>query len=132
MGLSMNQVRGFTLSFVIVIISFVFSAVAAGLLADLVGIWKKPAIGSVAAFCVVIVGYVTAPSHKRMASVIWLIVGAISAWFLAGDSYYPEDYEHAYQLTIIPLLATYLSGLLDLLLCLVWHKKQNKNEGLNT
>jgi MFS family permease len=128
----MNQVKGFTLSIVIVIISFVASAFAAGFLADLAGVWKKPIIGAVAAFCVVIIGYVTAPSHKRMASVIWLVVGAISAWFLAGDSYYPEDYEHAYQLTIIPLLATYLSGLFAVLLCMVRHKKQNnKNISLD-
>ncbi|PKH87656.1 MULTISPECIES: hypothetical protein [Colwellia] len=122
----MNQVKGFTLSIVIVIISFVISAFSAGLLADLAGVWKKPIIGAVAAFCVVIVGYATAPSHKRLASAIWLIVGAISAWFLAGDSYYPEDYEHAYQLTIIPLLATYLSGLLALLLCIMWHKNRTR------
>ena len=119
----MNQVRGFAFSIVIVIISFLVSAIAAGILADLAGVWKKPIIGSVAAFCVVIAGYVTAPSHKPLASVVWLIVGSISAWILAGDSFYPEDHEHAYQLTIIPLLATYLSGIFALLICLLWHKK---------
>ena len=123
----MNQVRGFALSIVIVIISFLVSAIAAGVLADLANVWKKPIIGSVAAFCVVISGYVTAPSHKPIASGVWLIIGAISAWLLAGDSFYPEDHEHAYQLTIIPLLATYLSGLFALLICLLWHKKQNKD-----
>lgn len=125
-SLRMNQVRGFAFSIVIVIITFLVSAIAAGLLADFAGVWKKPIIGSVAAFCVVIAGYVTAPNHKQLASVVWLIVGAISAWLLAGDSYYPEDYEHAYQLTIIPLLATYLSGLVALLICLLWHKKHNQ------
>ena len=122
----MNQVRGFAFSIVIVIISFLVSAIAAGVLADLASVWKKPIIGSVAAFCVVIFGYVTAPSHKQLAAVVWLIIGAISAWVLAGDSFYPEDHEHAYQLTIIPLLATYLSGLFALLICLLWHKKHNK------
>jgi MFS family permease len=119
----MNQVKGFAFSFLIVIILFLVSAIAAGLLADLVGVWKKPVIGSVAAFCVVISGYVTAPSHKKTASVVWLIVGAIAAWVLAGNSYYPEDYEHAYQPTLAPLLATYLSGLIALWICMVWHKK---------
>ena len=125
LGMSMNQIKGFIFSIVIVLIIFVVSAVGAGLLAGLADVWKKPIIGSVAAFCVVIAGYVTAPNHKQLASVVWLIVGAISAWLLAGDSYYPEDYEHAYQLTIIPLLATYLSGLVALVICLVWHKKHN-------
>ncbi|WP_019028183.1 hypothetical protein [Colwellia piezophila] len=123
----MNQTKGFIASFVIVIIIFLVSAISAAFLADYVGIWKKPVIGAMAAFCVVISAYLTSPSHKRSAAVIWLIVGAISAWFLAGDSFYPEDSEQAYQLTIIPLAATYLSGLFALLICLVWHhKKLNK------
>jgi len=122
----MNQVKGFVFSIIIVIVIFVVSAFTAGTLAGLADVWKKPIIGAVAAFCVVISGYVTAPSHKRTASAVWLIIGAISAWILAGDSYYPEDHEHAYQLTIIPLLATYLSGLLALLICVVWHRKHNQ------
>lgn len=122
----MSQVKGFSISIAIVVISFLVSAISAGLLADLAGLWKKPIIGAVAAFCVVIAGYLSAPSHKQIASVIWLIVGAVSAWILAGDSYYPEDHVHAYQLTFIPLTATYLSGFIALLLCLLWHKKQKE------
>ena len=118
----MNQGKGFVLSFVIVIITFVVSAVAAGLLADFVGVWKKPVIGSVAAFCVVISGYITAPSHKQKSSAAWLIVGAIAAWILSSTSPYPED-----QPTLIPLYATYISGFIALLICMVWDKKHNKN-----
>lgn len=121
----MSQTTGFIVSIVIVILTFLVSAISAAFLADFVGIWKKPIIGAMAAFCVVISGYVTSPSHKRAAAVVWLIVGAITAWFLAGDSYYPEDYKHAYQLTFMPIVATYLSGLLALFVCLVWHKKNN-------
>ncbi|TYK66374.1 hypothetical protein [Colwellia echini] len=122
----MNQIKGFALSSVIVILIFVIAAFSAGTLAGLAGVWKKPFIGAFAAFCVVITGYITAPNHKQKAAALWLIVGAISAYFLAGDSFYPEDHEHAYQLTIIPLLATYLSGTLALLLCMLWHKKYSK------
>jgi hypothetical protein len=121
----MNQVRGFVISAVIVIITFLVSAITAGILADLAGVWKKPFIGSSAAFFVVLSGYATAPSHKKIASIIWLIVGAIAAWVLAGNSYYPEDYTQAFQPTLIPLFATYSSGLIALLLCLVWHKRHN-------
>lgn len=123
----MNQSKAFAFSFAIVIISFLVSVISAAFLADFIGIWKKPVMGSVAAFCVVISGYVSSPSHKQTSATIWLIAGAISAWFLAGDSYYPEDYEYAYQLTIVPLAATYLSGLFALFICLMWHKKNNKN-----
>ncbi len=115
----MNQVRGFILSFVIIIITFVVSAISAGLLADLVGVWKKPVIGSVAAFCVVISAYVTAPSHKQKSAAAWLIIGAIGAWFLSSTSPYPED-----KPTLIPLYATYFSGFIALLICMAWHKKR--------
>jgi len=125
-GMNMNKVRGFAVSIVIVIIAFLVSAITAGILADLAGVWKKPFIGSSAAFFVVLTGYVTAPSHKQIAAIIWLIVGAISAWILAGNSYYPEDYAQASQPTLIPMFATYLSGLIALLICMIWHKKYNK------
>jgi len=118
----MNQVRGFVLSFVIVIITFVVSAISAGLLADLAGIWKKPVIGSIAAFCVVVSAYATAPSHKLKSSAAWLIIGAIAAWFLSSNSPYPED-----QPTLIPMYATYFSGFVALLICMVWHNKYSKN-----
>jgi hypothetical protein len=121
----MNQVRGFVISAVIVIITFLVSATTAGILADLAGVWKKPFIGASAAFVVVLSGYATAPSHKQIASITWLIVGAIAAWILAANSYYPEDYTQAYQPTLIPLLATYLSGLIALLLCMMWHKRHS-------
>ena len=114
----MNQVRGFIFSFIIVIITFVVSAIAAGLLADFIGVWKKPVIGSVAAFCVVITGYVTAPSHKDRSATVWLIFGAIAAWGLSTTSPYPED-----QPTLVPLYATYISGFIALLICIMWHKK---------
>jgi len=77
-------------------------------------------IGSVAAFCVVISGYITAPSHKQIAAVAWLVVGAIAAWILSGSSPYPEN-----QPTLTPLFVTYGSGLAALLICMAWHKKYN-------
>ncbi len=120
----MNQVKGFALSIIMVIALFLISAISAGIIADIMGVWKKPIIGACAAFFVVISGYITAPSHKRQSAFIWLIVGAIAAWFLSGDSFYPEDHEHEYQLTIIPIIATYISGLFALLICLLWHKQR--------
>jgi len=117
----MNQLKGFVLSFVIVIITFVTTAIAAGLLADFFGVWKKPVIGSIAAFCVVISGYVSAPSHKQISSAIWLLVGAIAAWVLSSTSPYPED-----QPTLMPLYATYISGFIALLICTLWHKKHHQ------
>ena len=121
-----TKIIGFALSVVIVTIVFVVAAVSGGLFADFIGVWKKPVIGGGAAFFVVITGYVTAPSHKQIAAAVWLIVGAIAAWVLAGNSSYPEDYTQAFQPTIMPLIITYLSGLVALLLCVLWDRKRNK------
>lgn len=121
----MNHTKAFALSIIVVIVIFVISAFSAGIIAGYFGVWKKPFIGGAAAFFVVISGYLTAPTRKRLAASIWLVVGAIAAWILAGESYYPEDHQHAYQLTIIPLAATYLSGIFALLLCILWHKNRN-------
>ena len=117
----MNQIRGFAFSFVIVIITFIVSAIAAGILADFMGVWKKPIIGSVAASLVVLSGYITAPSHKTKVATAWLIVGAIAALILSSTSPYPED-----KPTLFPLYATYASGFITLLVCIIWHKKHNQ------
>ncbi|RHW75251.1 hypothetical protein [Colwellia sp. RSH04] len=119
----MNQVKGFTISIIIVLVVFVLTAVSTGILMGYIGFWKKPFIGAVAAFSVVVTGYISAPNHKQVACIVWFIMGALGAWFLAGDSFYPEDHEHAYQLSYIPLLSTYSSGFLAVLICLFWHKQ---------
>lgn len=120
----MNQIKGFALSIIIVSVVFVISAFAIGIFTGWLGLWKKPFIGGFSAFCVVLAGYFSAPSHKLSAASIWLFVGAVTAWFLSGDSYYPEDHQHAYQLTFLPLAVTYASGILSLLLCFIWHKNK--------
>jgi MFS family permease len=122
-GFNMNQIKAYVLSFTIVIITFVVSAIAAGMLADFFGVWKKPIIGSVAASFVVLSGYITAPDHKQKLASAWLVIGAVAAWFLSSTSPYPED-----KPTLFPLYATYASGLITLLLCMVWHKKQCSNQ----
>ncbi|WP_440874274.1 hypothetical protein [Thalassotalea sp. PLHSN55] len=122
-GERMSQAKGFIVSIIAVITVFVISAVAGGMLADLAGVWKKPFIGSFAAFCVVLTGYFTAPKYKQTAAAIWLAVGAIAAWYLSNTSPYPED-----KPTLIPLYATYASGIVALVICMLWHKKR-ENRG---
>jgi len=114
----MNQTLGFLISGVIVIFVFVVSAIAAGLLAETFGLWKKPIIGAVAAACVVFSAYVSAPRFKLLSAAIWLIIGAISAWVLSSVFMYAED-----AATSLPLYITYTSGLFTLMACTIWHKK---------
>ncbi|WP_440056911.1 hypothetical protein ACSLBF_18700 (plasmid) [Pseudoalteromonas sp. T1lg65] len=122
----MEKVIKFLLSTVIVIVVFVISASAAGVLADIAGLWKKPIIGGVAAACVVISAYISAPTYKLIAATIWLCVGAIAAWVLSTVFMYAED-----QATQLPLYITYASGAIALLLCFVWHKKCSLKPNVN-
>jgi hypothetical protein len=120
----MKTFQGFIVSFIIVLILFVFAAFASGTIAGYIGLWKKPIIGAFSAFVVVFVGYKTAPKYKNYAAALWLLAGGIAAYFLSGDSYYPEDHQHAYQLTYIPLIATYVSGIFALIFCFWLSQKQ--------
>ncbi|MCG7551739.1 hypothetical protein [Pseudoalteromonas sp. Of7M-16] len=114
----MNLIVRFLFSITIVIVVFVVSATLAGVLADIAGVWKKPIIGGVAAACVVFAGYASAPKHKLISASVWLIIGAVAAWVLSSVFMYAED-----AATQLPLLITYASGALSLMLCWLWHKR---------
>ncbi len=121
----MKTLQGFIVSIIIVLALFVVAAFGSGTIAGYIGLWKKPIIGAFSAFVVVLVGYKTAPKYKEYAAVLWLVAGAIAAYFLSGDSYYPEDHQHAYQLTYIPLITTYVSGIFAVIFCF-WLSKKRK------
>lgn len=94
---------------------------AAGILGavatDLAGFWHLPGAGFSAAFAVVVVAYLSAPSHKLHAATAFLLVGAAIAWLLLEPSFYPKSYgDHgAYVRTHLPVIATYVGGLFGLL-----------------
>ncbi|MDK1287747.1 hypothetical protein [Pseudoalteromonas umbrosa] len=111
----------FLLSVLIVIGVFIVSATVAGFVAELLGLWKKPIIGAIAAANVVLTGYVTAPQYKLICATIWLAVGSVAAWVLSNMFMYAED-----AATQIPLLITYASGVFTLVVCRVWHKRKEQ------
>ncbi|WP_249122368.1 hypothetical protein [Pseudoalteromonas sp. A22] len=87
----MNQALKFLLSIIIVIVTFVVSATLAGILAEYAGWWKKPVIGGVAAACVVLSGYFSAPVYKLYSAAVWLLIGAVAAWVMSSVFMYAED-----------------------------------------
>jgi hypothetical protein len=71
--------------------------------------------GFCAAFAVVVVAYLAAPSHKQTASAVAFALGAIVAWHLLEQSFYPENHAaRPYGSTNLPLIATYVGGMLGL------------------
>ncbi|ALU45861.1 hypothetical protein [Pseudoalteromonas rubra] len=115
----MQQILKLLLSMVIVIITFIASATLAGMLAEYAGWWKKPVIGGVAAACVVVSGYMSAPGHKLYYAAAWLGIGAVTAWVMSNAFMYAEDAN-----TSAPLYITYACGLFALILCWMWERNQ--------
>ncbi len=99
--------------------AFFLCGFGGALIADLTGLWDKPLAGFFAAFGVVSIAYLSAPSKNREFSLLVFIVGCLCAWFLVGSSWYPESYpSKAYQPTHLPFIVTVLGGLVSLAICL--------------
>ena len=96
---------------------FAVAGILGGLATDIAGFWHLPGAGFSAAFAVVVVAFLAAPSHKLRTATFALILGAVVAWLPLEPSYYPESYgdRGAYEPTHLPIVATYIGGLLGLL-----------------
>ena len=96
---------------------FLLAGISGSLLTEFAGFWDLPGAGFSAAFAVVVVAYLAAPSHKLLISVIALVLGAVAAWFVLEPSFYPESYGErgAYLPTHLPIIATYIGGILGLI-----------------
>jgi len=101
----------------LVVCGFIVTGMLGGFVADFVGLWHIPGAGFSAAFAVVVVAYLAAPRYKFVSAITALVLGAIAAWLLLEPSFYPESYgaRDAYQPTHLPIIATYIGGLLGLI-----------------
>ena len=92
--------------------SFFLTGIAAGLAADILGLWYEPIVGFVCASVVVLVAFLVSPSHKMASATGFLVVGAVAAWWIIRPpSWYPATYEaRAYQSTYMPVMLTYAGG----------------------
>ncbi|WP_232227685.1 hypothetical protein, partial [Aerolutibacter daejeonensis] len=96
---------------------FAVAGIVGGLAAEFAGFWNLPGAGFSAAFAVVVLAYLAAPSHKLPAAAVALTLGAVVAWLLLEPSFYPESYgdRGAYEPTHLPVVTTYIGGLVGLL-----------------
>ena len=113
---------------------FLISGIVGGLVTDALGFWGQPGEGFSAAFTVVVVAYIAAPNSKFVAACVALLVGAIVAWLLVEPSWFPESYRdgRAYQSTHLPIAATYIGGILGLLVVAVHNFAAWPNKPLKT
>ena len=112
----MTMVLRWLLALLFVLGGFPYAAVLGGLASELAGFWHLPGAGFGAAFTVVVVSYLAAPTNKLLAAFVSLILGAIAAWLLLEPSRNPENYGErgAFEPTHLPVIATYIGGLLGL------------------
>jgi hypothetical protein len=104
------------LAILAVVGGFFVAGIAGGVATDFAGFWLLPGAGFSAAFAVVIVAYLAAPSHRVLSSIVALVIVAAVAWYFLEPSFTPESYGEngAYQPTHLPIIATYLGGILGL------------------
>jgi hypothetical protein len=123
-----NKIQQWTISFFAVFGAFFLCGIFGSALASLLGLWDQATSGFFAAFGVVNMAYLSSPNRNKQYSVIVFLLGAICAWLLIGDSWYPESYtEKAYQSTYLPFLITLLGGLLPLVV-IFYPLKSSGNE----
>jgi hypothetical protein len=112
----MTMVLRWALAVLAVLGGFTVAGILGGLATDFAGFWNLPGAGFSAAFAVVVVAHLAAPSHKLRTATVALVLGAVVAWLLLEPSFYPESYGNrgAYEPTHLPVIATYIGGLLGL------------------
>lgn len=99
--------------------AFVICGIGGAAIADLFDIWERPVAGFFAAFGVVTLAYLSAPVRNRSYSTLIFVIGAICAWLITGESWWPEDYvTRAYQPTYMPFIITVTGGLIPLAIIL--------------
>jgi hypothetical protein len=98
-----------------VVLGFVLSGIAIGLLVDQLHVWFEPVVGFLVAIVVVVTAYVRAPARPILAALVSYVLGAAVAYALLRSSYYPENTSRAYEPTLIPLWATLVGGAVALL-----------------
>jgi hypothetical protein len=109
---------------VLVFVAFVLIGVSTGAMADSMHLWREPIVGFFAAFTVVIIAYVYAPSYRLQVSGATYICGAAVAYLLLRHAYYPEGYEHPYQETLLPLVVTSIGGAVGFVSLVFYHLKR--------
>jgi len=74
-------------------------------------IWHEPYVGFITAFTVVLTAYIISPCAKISAASTFFAIGALLAWWMLRNSFYPENHPKAYQPTLIPLFMTIAGGI---------------------
>jgi len=111
----MSAIRQWILAALAIFGAFIAAGICGSIATDLLGLWNRPGAGFCAASAVVVSTYVAVPHHRSLLACCAFGLGAAVAWVLLEPSWYPENYgAQGYEPTHLPIIATYVSGLLGL------------------
>ena len=111
----LRPIRHWFLAALAVLGAFLVAGIAGSAATGALGFWHLPGAGFSAALAVVLSAYLALPSRRFFYACCAFAIGAILAWMLLEPSWYPESYgASAYQPTHLPVIATYLGGLVGL------------------
>jgi hypothetical protein len=96
------------------VLGFVLSGIAIGLLVERLHVWFEPVVGFLVAGVVVVTAYARAPARPLLSAFVTYLIGAAVAYSLLRNSYFPENTLRAYEPTLIPLWVTLGGGVLAL------------------
>jgi hypothetical protein len=89
--------------------------------------WKEPIAGAIAAIIVVLYSFVAAPKLKMYVALAGYLLGVFLVYQILDMRWYPECHVKAYTSTMLPIISTYISGLVTLVVIWVYSKyKRNK------
>ena len=114
----MSALKQWMLAILAVAGAFFLGGIGGSIAMDLLGFWHIPGAGFCAALAVVLITYVAAPKFKFTLSCFAFLVGALAAWMVLEPSWYPDMKRYgtaAYQPTHLPVIATYIGGIIGLL-----------------
>jgi len=99
-----------------ILLGFVLVGIAGVMAAGLFYLWYEPVGGFFAAIAVVALAYIRAPAWPLMTALIAYSMGcAVAHQMLWERSFYPENYETAYEPTNFPFWVTFAGGTLAIL-----------------
>lgn len=120
----MNERRRWVLAPFAVISAFLIVGISTDIVTGALGYWDVVGAGFFAAIAVVVSAYFAAPNRKLLSAGIAFVLGAVCAWRMLEPSFYPVNYGvDAYQATHLPILMTYLGGVLGLALAAFLHSR---------
>lgn len=75
---------------------------------------------AVAAILFVVIGAVVAPKHRIIVAVLLYLLGAMIAWYVLKDWYFPEFHPRGYQGSLVPMWLALCDGMTPVLAVAAW------------